>query len=506
VIEFLVIALQFWRFQSRESDEEIVVMGKLGWLTISCVALIFCGVGAITSYAQTLTALISFNMVDGAYPSAALVQGRDGNLYGTTSGGGIISCLPPQGCGTVFKLTPAGILTTLHKFCPKKNCTDGQAPSALVLGTDGNFYGIAGGGGAHAGGTIFKITPRGTLTTLYSFCAQANCSDGFVPRSLTLGTDGNFYGATNFGGAGVYCCGTVFKITPDGQLTTLHNFDGSDGSSPSSLIQGSDGNFYGTTYGAFAFEDCESAGCGTVFKMMPSGTLTTLHIFGYTDGSNPLGQLVESTNGNFSGTTVYGGTVIDVCSGGCGTIFKITSSGKLTTLQYLNWSNGAEPFGGLVWATDGNYYGTTEGGFGMGTVYEVGSGRGATTLYGFPDPDGGVFPYAGLLQATNGIFYGSTFGDGVTSNGTIFSENVGLGPFVAFVQPSGKVGQTAQILGQGLTGTTNVTFNGVAATKFSVISNTYITAVVPAGATTGAVVVATPEGNLTSNVSFRITR
>jgi len=222
-------------------------MGKLGWLTISCVALIFCGVGAITSYAQTLTALISFNMVDGAYPSAALVQGRDGNLYGTTSGGGIISCLPPQGCGTVFKLTPAGILTTLHKFCPQKNCTDGQAPSALVLGTDGNFYGIAGGGGAHAGGTIFKITPRGTLTTLYSFCAQANCSDGFVPRSLTLGTDGNFYGATNFGGAGVYCCGTVFKITPDGQLTTLHNFDGSDGSSPSSLIQGSDGNFYGTT-------------------------------------------------------------------------------------------------------------------------------------------------------------------------------------------------------------------------------------------------------------------
>ena len=460
---------------------------------------------AIAASAQTFTTLVSFNIVDGAFPSASLVQGRDGNLYGTTSGGGITSCLPPQGCGTVFKLTPTGTLTTLHKFCPQTNCTDGNDPGALVLGADGNFYGVAGGGGANSGGTVFKITPRGTLTTLYSFCAQANCADGSGPRSLILATDGNFYGTARFGGANTSCfvCGTIFKITPGGQFTALHSFDGSDGYGPSSLIQGSDGNFYGTTYSIPSAEFCESTGCGTIFKITPAGTLTTLHVFSSTDGANPYGPLVESTKGNFSGTTVYGGTVLDVCDVGCGTIFKITASGKLTTLQYLNWSDGAQPFAGLVLGTDGNYYGTTEGGGGTGSIYEVGSGRGAVDL---PFDGNDLFPYAGLLQATNGTFYGSTSGDGVTSNGAIFSEDTGLGPFVAFVQPTGKFGKTAQILGQGLAGTTSVTFNGVAATKFSVVSDTYMTAVVPAGATTGAVVVATPAGNLTSNVSFRISK
>ncbi len=470
------------------------------WKTVCLGCALFAAV-AIAASAQTFTTLVNFNITDGAFPEASLVQGRDGNLYGTTSGGGIASCQPPQGCGTVFKLTPTGTLTTIHKFCPQTNCTDGETPSALVLGTDGNFYGIAGGGGAHALGTIFKITARGVLTTLYSFCAQTNCADGAVPRSLTLGNDGNFYGATDWSGEVGDCCGTIFKVTPNGQLTTLHSFDGSDGYFPSSLVQGSDGNFYGTTYGGIALGGCESTGCGTVFKMTPAGTLTTLHVFSFTDGSNPLGQLVESTKGNFSGTTVYGGAVMDVCDVGCGTIFKITASGKLTTLQYLNWSDGAQPFAGLVLGTDGNYYGTTESGGGTGSIYEVGSGRGVIDLL-FDGND--LFPYAGLLQATNGVFYGNTAGDGVTSNGTLFSENTGLEPFIAFVQPTGRAGKTAQILGTGLTGATSVTFNGLEATTFSVVSDAYMTAVVPAGATTGTVVVATPAGILTSNVSFRI--
>jgi uncharacterized repeat protein (TIGR03803 family) len=479
-------------------------MRKLGWLMTSCTVLIFCGVGAVTSSAQTFTTLVSFNIADGAFPYSSLVQGRDGNLYGTTTGGGITACAPPYGCGTVFKVTPAGTLTTIHKFCPQDKCADGNDPGALVLGTDGNFYGVAGGGGANSGGTVFKITPRGTLTTLYSFCAQANCADGSGPRSLILATDGNFYGTARFGGADTSCfvCGTIFKITPGGQFTALHSFDGTDGYGPSSLIQGSDGNFYGTTYSIPSAEVCESTGCGTIFKMTPAGTLTTIHIFSSTDGANPYGPLVESTKGNFSGTTVYGGMVLDVCSIGCGTIFKITSSGKLTTLQYLNWSDGAEPFAGLVWATDGNYYGTTEGGGGMGSIYQVGSGRGVIDL---PFNNDGIFPVAGLLQSTNGTFYGSTSGDGVTSNGTIFSENTGLGPFVAFVQPAGKAGKAAQILGQGLTGTTSVIFNGVPATSFKVVSDTYLTAVVPS-TTTGKVMVTTPSGTLTSNVNFRITK
>ena len=173
-------------------------------------------------------------------------------------------------------------------------------------------------------GTIFKITARGVLTTLYSFCAQTNCADGAVPRSLTLGNDGNFYGATDWSGEVGDCCGTI-SSTPNGQLTTLHSFDGSDGYFPSSLVQGSDGNFYGTTYGGIALGGCESTGCGTVFKMTPAGTLTTLHVFKLHRWLQPLGQLVESTKGNFSGTTVYGGAVMDVCDVGCGTIFKITS-------------------------------------------------------------------------------------------------------------------------------------------------------------------------------------
>jgi uncharacterized repeat protein (TIGR03803 family) len=481
-------------------------MNKFGWLTTICLVLMFCLVGISSSHAQTFTTLVTFNITDGAFPYSALVQGRDGNLYGTTDSGGITSCQPPYGCGTVFKVTPAGTLTTLHKFCSLSNCADGTNPEgALVLGTDGNFYGTTDAGGAHSSGTIFKITARGALTTLYSFCAETNCADGSSPRSsLILGSDGNFYGTTRMGGVNAYCtgCGTIFKITPGGQFATLHSFEIGDGTYPSSVIQGIDGNFYGTTYGQADF-DCESTTCGTVFKMTPKGTLTTLHIFNFTGGSNPYGPLVESTKGNFSGTTVYGGTVLDVCSIGCGTIFKITSSGKLTTLQYLNWSDGAEPFAGLVWATDGNYYGTTEGGGGMGTTYEVGSGRGVIDL---PFNNDGIFPVAGLLQSTNGTFYGSTSGDGVTSNGTIFSESNGLGPFIAFVQPTGKVGKAAQILSQRLTGATSVTFNGVPATSFKIVSDTYLTAVVPSGATTGKVVVTTPSGTLTSNVNFRITK
>ncbi len=483
-------------------------MSKLRWLVTSGLVLMFCAAAVRSGHAQAFSTLVSFNIADGAFPSAALVQGRDGNLYGTTDRGGITSCQPTYGCGTVFKVSRTGTVMTLYKFCSLTNCADGTNPlGALVLGTDGNFYGTTSSGGAYNGGTIFKITPRGVLTTLYSFCAQTNCADGQSPRSgLTLGADGNLYGVTYFGGASTSFDGTVFKITTNGQFTTLHSFDGiDDGYFPTSLIQGSDGNFYGATYGGIALGGCQSTGCGTVFKITPSGALTTLHIFNFADGSNPSGQLVESTKGNFSGTTQYGGTVLDVCDVGCGTIFKVTATGKFATLHDFNWSDGSRPFAGLTLATDGNYYGTTSTGApeGNGNIYEVGTGRGITSVYNFEDSD---FSEAALLQASSGIFYGTTAGDGDTSNGTLFSEDVGLGPFIAFVQPTGKVGKAAQILGQGLTGTTSVTFNGVPATSFTVLADTYMTAVVPTGATTGPVVVTTPAGPLTSNVSFRITR
>ena len=176
-------------------------------------------------------------------------------MYGTTEYGGA------NRYGTVFKITPSGALTKLYSFCSQSGCADGANPfGPLVQATDGNLYGTTQIGGANTSGcggqgcgTVFKITPSGTLTTLYSFCSQSGCPDGANPYSrLVQATDGNFYGTTVSGGAFTYCgfaggCGTVFKITPSGSLTTLHSFDGGDGAGPLGLVQATGGNFYGTT-------------------------------------------------------------------------------------------------------------------------------------------------------------------------------------------------------------------------------------------------------------------
>jgi uncharacterized repeat protein (TIGR03803 family) len=479
-------------------------MSKLGWFSRICLVLTFCSVTARISGGQTLTTLATFDGGDGAEPNASLVQGTDGSLYGTTEVGGNMSCNAPNGCGTVFKVAPGGALTTLHLFCLQSGCPDGEIlVSGLVLGTDGNFYGATGAGGVHSGGTIFRITPEGKLTTLYSFCSQPGCADGGGPSTLIQASNGSFYGTS--GAAGAFGGGTVFKVTAQGKLTTLYSFCAkigcADGSNPlAALVRDADGELYGTTYSGGTF------GYGTVFKIAPNGALTTLHSFDFTDGEGPSG-LVEGGIGKFYGATEFGGRVINNCSQGCGTLFEITQSGNFAVLDRLSWSNGAEPTSALIQATDGNLYGATASGLGMGTAFNLTPGGKLTTLAIFCcSTITGIFPFGGLVQSTNGSFYGTTAGDGATSLGTIYSLDVGLGPFVAFVQSNGKIGATAQILGQGLSGTTSVTFNGVAATKFSVVSDTYMTAVVPAGATTGAVVVATPVGNLTSNVSFRITR
>jgi uncharacterized repeat protein (TIGR03803 family) len=323
---------------------------------------------------------------DGDDPYGALVQARDGNLYGTTTSGGT------GGGGTVFKITPSGTLTTLYSFCSQPNCADGWYPGAIVQATDGNFYGTTAAGGANntgciadGCGTIFKITPSGTLTTLYSFCSQSNCPDGYNPWGLIQATDGNFYGATGHGGAsGNGCggdgCGTIFKITPSGTLTTLYSFcplggcqlEAPDGQFPNGeLLQANDGNFYGTTSsgGANQIGFCAEFGCGTVFKITPSGKLTTLYSFcsqnNCVDGWNPSGAPVQATDGNFYGVTYAGGTSTH-CDYGCGTIFKITPGGTLTTLYSFcsrsGCSDGQLPDAALVPAPGGNFYGTTDEG------------------------------------------------------------------------------------------------------------------------------------------------
>jgi uncharacterized repeat protein (TIGR03803 family) len=373
-------------------------------------------VGCVTVSAQTVTTLHSFNGADGQLPYAALVQGSDGNFYGTTAAGGA------HYKGTVFKIDSAGNLTTLHSFSGFP--LDGAAPVAgLVQGSDGNFYGTTASGGMFYQGTVFRMTPAGVLTVLHSF--NGFLGDGAIPTAgLVQGSDGNLYGTTAAGGA--HYKGTVFKVTSMGVLTTLHSFgDASgDGLGPTAgLVQGSDGNFYGTTAsGGASFQ-------GTVFKITPAGALTVLHSFSSSpnEGAAPVAGLVQGGDGNFYGTTAIGGMHYQ------GTVFKIDSTGNLTTLHSFSGSpsEGAGPVAGLVLGSDGNFYGTTAAGgtHYQGTVFKIDSTGNLTTLHSFSgSPTEGTGPVAGLVLGSDGKFYGTTALGGAHAVGTVFNLSTGGAP------------------------------------------------------------------------------
>jgi uncharacterized repeat protein (TIGR03803 family) len=500
-------------------------VNKSAFWKVACGLYMIYGAMAITSSAQTLTTLVGFTGFDGSDPyTAPLLQGTDGNFYGTTAYGGT------NGCGTIFKITPNGVLTTLYSFCAQPNCTDGMYPFAgLLQGIDGSFYGTTTQGGAEGhSGTAFRITPTGQLTTLYNFCSKVNgngnCTDGSYPTGgLVQGDDASFYGTTFSGGVGdaQYCnggCGTVFKMTPGGTLITLHSFAGypTEGSGPNSaLVEAEDGDLYGTTENGGAYTAC-TLGCGTVFKITPKGTLGTLHSFaGYPgDGAAPDASLAPAIDGTFYGTTSAGG------SADAGTIFKITTTRSFATIynfcSQTNCADGENPESGLMPATDGNLYGTAL----RGGVYESGSTfkitpEGALTSpysfcsQGFPSCPEGSLPYAGLMQATNGRFYGSTSEGGDLSCGsgygcgTVFSLDLGFGPFLTFFRNGASAGQMFGILGEGLKGATRVSLNGTPA-DFNIKSETLIVATVPSGATSGPVTVTIPTGTLRSNVPFYV--
>jgi uncharacterized repeat protein (TIGR03803 family) len=481
--------------------------GRFALSTIVWIVFVFCIATSAASPAQTFDTLVSFDLTNGADPYyGPLIQGIDGNLYGTTyfggSQNGICSGL---GCGTVFKITADGTVTTLHKF----EDTDGAYPEGgLVQATDGNLYGATSSYGAHSYGTVFKITASGDLTTLYNFCSKPNCTDGGAPYAgLIQATDGKLYGVASSGGTGGM--GTVFRISTTGELTTLYSFCnicGSGAYPQGALVQATDGNFYGTTSGLN----------GTVFKITASGDLTTLYNFcsrpNCTDGKAPYAGLIQATDGNFYGTTNSGGA--SNCVGGCGAVFKITPGGKLTTLHSFcsqsGCHDGAEPLASLVQATDGSFYGATSvGGASVdyGTVFKITAGGTLTTLYSLCSQTGcadGENPYSGLVQTTSGTLYGTTRWGGADSYGTVFSLSTGLGPFVETRPTSGKVGAAVTILGTNLTGATKVSFNGIAA-KFKIVSSSEITTTVPTSAKTGTVEVTTPKSTLKSNLAFRVT-
>ena len=470
-------------------------VGKLDGWKGACAVFLLCA-AAIASPAQTFKTLVTFDGTNGSLPSASLIQGTDGDLYGTTEESG-------PGPGTVFKITPGGKLTTLHSF----DGTDGEYPvGQMVQATNGEFYGTTSQGGAYSYGTVFKITPGGKLTTLHSF----GLTDGVFPfAGLIQATNGEFYGTTCFGGANN--AGTVFKITSGGTLATLYTFCTqtacTDGSYPrAALIQVFNGDFYGTTWGGGI------NGGGTIFKITPRGKLATLYNFcaqmNCTDGAGPYAGLVQAPNGDFYGTTMFGG------ANGDGTVFKITASGVLSTLYSFcaqaMCPDGANPWAGLALGNDRNFYGTTSGGViiglqhGDGTVFKITPGGKLTTLHSFDGTDG-AGPLGGLIQATSGNFYGTTPIDGAGAWGTLFRLSVGLRPFVETQPTFGKMGALVTILGTDLTGATGVSFNGTAAT-FKVVSKSEIKTTVPVGATTGKVKVTTPKRTLSSNVAFRITK
>jgi len=476
-----------------------------GWKP-TCVVALLCAITALTAAAQTFTNLVTFNGLNGSEPAyISLVQGTDGAFYGTTgSGGRSRGC-----CGTVFRVTPTGTITGFHF-----DRGTGSSPAAgVVLGLDGKFYGTTSGGGIYNFGTIFKISPSGHRTILYNFCSQTNCVDGAYPfGTLIQGSDGAFYGTTFGGGAAFE--GTVFKVTPSGAFTTLYSFCSLQGCADGDeiyggLVQGADGNFYGSAQRGG--NDSCFEGCGTIFRITAFGQLTILHRFDGIDGSEPSSTLILGRDGNLYGTTFLGGDLTCDPPYGCGTVFRITPAGVLISLHSFEGTDGAGPIGAILEATDGNFYGTTSGVengqlYNYGTVFRLTPDGIVDTLHTFDNADG-ADPRGGLLQATSGLFYGTTsFGGDFTCNkksgcGTVFSLDIGLTPFVSFVRGYGSVGQVRAILGQGFVGTTLVSFDGTPA-NFTVSADTLLLTTVPPGATTGYVTVSTPSGTLTSNKPF----
>ena len=489
------------------------------------IAAILWGTTAVAAYAQTFSTIHLFNGADARSPDSSLIQGTDGNFYGVSRRGG------PEGSGSVFKVSASGQSVPLHQFCLTSGCPDGYSPvGALVQASNGNFYGTTfnGGTGAHCPlftggcGTIFEVTSKGQFSTIYNFCSQVNCTDGAYPEGgLIQGVNGNLYGTTAGYTTGPPCvgvsmtgCGSIFEITPAGKFTTLHVFcsqtNCADGYGPfAGLTLANDGNFYGVTvYGGANLQ-------GVAFKLTPQGSLTIFYNFcsrtNCIDGSQPDNPLIQSPDGNFYGITLAGGS--PRCGGGCGTVFKLSTTGQIANLYNFCPAPGcADGFfpRGLALGSDGNLYGTTPygGAENYGVIFETTPARQFTSSYSFctaPNCTDGGAPLAAPFQATNGVFYGTASAGGAPpqGSGVAYSWDMGLSPFVAAQFNFGKVGQIVTILGNNLTGTTSVTFNGVPA-LFKVGSASYIKAKVPSGATTGTIQVTTPTGTLSSNVPFQV--
>jgi len=364
---------------------------------------------------------------DGAFTQAGVITDAEGNFYGTTQEGGSTGC-GGYGCGTAFKLTPAGQETVLHVFTMG---TDGVYPvPGLVADAAGNLYGTTlNGGGNCQCGTVFKVTPGGTESLLHDFKGG---KDGAFPLApLITDASGNLYGTT--GSGGLDCngtgegCGTVFKITPKGKLTVLYAFTGgSDGIYPAAgLLFDKAGNIYGTTANGGSNCDDTGQGCGTVFRLAPDGTETVLYAFaGASSGANPAAGVIMDGKGALYGTTNNGGVNCDGSGPGCGTVFKLAADGKESVLHiFQGGDDGAYPKDTPLMDAAGRLYGTTVEGGGAndgGVVFALKPGGKETILYAFSGGNDGGGPFAGLITDGSGNLYGTTYIGGADGDGTVF--------------------------------------------------------------------------------------
>jgi len=492
-------------------------------LRITAIALTMFGLllaaGAQPAHAQTFTPLYSFGTDDSpdTAPGGALVLGRDGNIYGTTN----------WNQSNIYNMTPGGAETRLWASAEGSgDQCEWQVGSyyppfnGMTMGSDGLLYGTCWMWGYNQTslGAIYKYDPsqgQNGITVVYSFPLD-DC-DAYLPSALTLGTDGNLYGV-GYGCGG--SLGSVFRFNPTtNTVATLHTFQGiesNDGANPSGpLTLGSNGDFYGTTY-AGGVNGGSSA--GTVYSITTKGKIKILYSFNAvtdpTTGTNPNSGVVQGADGNFYGVTYSGGIY------GEGTIFKITPGGKLTFLHSFNEStdNAGYPVWQLTLGSDGNFYGSAQdcnaGGCSNESLFEISTKakKGAyayRNLYNFPNPEAcsgttpGCVPSSPLLQHPSGTFYGVTAlgGEGFYGEGVFYSLSTGLAPFISLQFPLGTEGTSLGIFGQGFTTATAVAFNGKAA-NFIVVSDTYLTATIPSGATKGYVTVTESSATLKSVIKF----
>lgn len=400
------------------------------WVALATLGLGLTAVlsGSVARAAASYEALREFSVPPGS-PLGEMVEGNDGFFYGTTSTGGT------HGKGTIFRTDSDGAVATVIDFSGNGAQNKGASPAAgLILANDGNFYGTTATGGTSDLGTIFKLSPTGVLTTLVEFAGNGIGAKGALPYAALLeASDGNFYGTTSKGGAKGF--GTIFRLTPGGILTTLVEFSGTAGSTRgalpySGLAESPSGLLYGTT------SKGGRTGNGTVFSVTTAGTLTTFTDF--TDGvvsggvavkgACPYGTLVRANDGNFYGTTSQGGTK------GFGTFFRLTPAGTLVTMLEFTGTAagnlGTLPESGLLLASDGDLYGTTVSGGtkDFGTVFKVTTGGKLTTLVNFSGNTGstlGRSVQSGLIEANSGKLYGVTFAGGESGTGTVFKLSKG---------------------------------------------------------------------------------